>query len=160
MSSQQSSCYHDCTNTINPQAPLSMTVGAIWMRQTGLPGSHLNKLLPYHTVLWDVELPLVNGRQTKMFIHQPIILILKAATVIMLWDIFPDSKVHGANVGPTWVLSAPDGPHDGPMNLAIRSVQLNHEVCHPTAIIGIIILLPVTSSNSGGPEFFLFYFEI
>ena len=23
-------------------------------------------------------------------------------------------------MGPTWVLSAPDGPHDGPMNLAIR----------------------------------------
>ena len=33
---------------------------------------------------------------------------------------FPDSKVHGANMGPTWVLSAPDGPHIGPMNLAIR----------------------------------------
>ena len=31
----------------------------------------------------------------------------------------PDSKVHGANMGPTWVLSAPDGPHDGPMNIAI-----------------------------------------
>ena len=24
----------------------------------------------------------------------------------------PDSKVHGANMGPTWVLSAPDGPHE------------------------------------------------
>ena len=35
-------------------------------------------------------------------------------------DIIPDSKVHGANMGPTWVLSAPDGPHVGPMNLAIR----------------------------------------
>ena len=35
-------------------------------------------------------------------------------------DRFPDSKVHGANMGPTWVLSAPDGPHVGPMNLAIR----------------------------------------
>ena len=32
----------------------------------------------------------------------------------------PDSKVQGANMGPTWVLSAPDGPHVGPMNLAIR----------------------------------------
>ena len=32
----------------------------------------------------------------------------------------PDSKVHGANMGPTWVLSAPDEPHVGPMNLAIR----------------------------------------
>ena len=27
----------------------------------------------------------------------------------------PDSKVHGANMGPTWVLSVPDGPHVGPM---------------------------------------------
>ena len=32
----------------------------------------------------------------------------------------PDNKVHGANMGPTWVLSAPDGPHVGPMNLAMR----------------------------------------
>ena len=37
-------------------------------------------------------------------------------------EICPDSKVHGANMGPTWVLSAPDGPHVGPMNLAIRVV--------------------------------------
>ena len=34
-----------------------------------------------------------------------------------------DSKVHGANMGPTWVLSAPDGPHVGPMNLAIRETS-------------------------------------
>ena len=34
----------------------------------------------------------------------------------------PDSKVHGANMGPTWVLLAPDGPHVGPMNLAIRDL--------------------------------------
>ena len=34
--------------------------------------------------------------------------------------VFPESKVHGANMGPTWVLSAPDGPHAGRMNLAIR----------------------------------------
>ena len=32
---------------------------------------------------------------------------------------YPDSKVHEANMGPTWVLSAPDGPHVGPINLAI-----------------------------------------
>ena len=35
----------------------------------------------------------------------------------------PDSKVHGANMGPTWVLSAPGGPHVGPINLAIRDVH-------------------------------------
>ena len=32
----------------------------------------------------------------------------------------PDSKIHGANMGLIWVLSAPDEPHVGPMNLAIR----------------------------------------
>ena len=32
----------------------------------------------------------------------------------------PDRKVHGANTGPTWVLSAPGGPHISPMNLAIK----------------------------------------
>ena len=37
------------------------------------------------------------------------------------FNIYPDSKVHGANIGPTWVLSAPDGPHVGPMNFAIRA---------------------------------------
>ena len=34
--------------------------------------------------------------------------------------LYPNSKVHGANMGPTRVLLAPDGPHVGPMNLAIR----------------------------------------
>ena len=34
----------------------------------------------------------------------------------------PDSKVHGANMGPSWVLSAPDGPHVGHMNLAIGGI--------------------------------------
>ena len=34
----------------------------------------------------------------------------------------PDNKVHGASMGPTWVQSAPDGPHIGPMNIAIRDV--------------------------------------
>ena len=29
----------------------------------------------------------------------------------------PDSKVHGANMEPTWVLSAPDGPHVDPRTL-------------------------------------------
>ena len=32
----------------------------------------------------------------------------------------PDSKVHGAYMGPTWGQQDPCGPHVGPMNLAIR----------------------------------------
>ena len=50
----------------------------------------------------------------------------------------PDSNVHGANIGPTWVLSAPGGPHIGPINLAIRvlmppiSKWIAHSLCFQT----------------------------
>ena len=44
--------------------------------------------------------------------------ILHSACVLLCG--YPDSKVHGTTMGPTWVLSAPDGPHVSPMNLAIR----------------------------------------
>ena len=40
-----------------------------------------------------------------------------------IWEQLPDGKVHGVNMGPTWVLSAPDGPHVGPMNLAFREAK-------------------------------------
>ena len=33
-----------------------------------------------------------------------------------------DSKVHGANMGPTWARQDPGGPHVGPMDLAIWGV--------------------------------------
>ena len=43
----------------------------------------------------------------------------------VVWDVAticenmnPDSKGHGANMGPTWVLSSPGGLHVGPMNFA------------------------------------------
>ena len=35
---------------------------------------------------------------------------------------YPDSKVHGANMGPTWGRHDPGGPHVGPMDLAITVV--------------------------------------
>ena len=43
----------------------------------------------------------------------------------------PDSKVHGDNMGPTWVLSAPGGPHVGLMNRAIWDNSLNDVIIHP-----------------------------
>ena len=32
---------------------------------------------------------------------------------------YPDSKVHGANMGPIWGRQDPGGPHAGPMNFVI-----------------------------------------
>ena len=40
----------------------------------------------------------------------------------------PDSKVHGANMGPIWSQQDPGGPHVGPMNFAIWDRQLSGTV--------------------------------
>ena len=41
----------------------------------------------------------------------------------------PDSKVHGANMGPIWDRQGPGGPHVSPMNFAIWEVR--HAIsCH------------------------------
>ena len=52
-----------------------------------------------------------------------------AATVLT----YPDSKVHGANMGPIWDRQHQGGPHIGPMNLAIwvafpENISLKHLV--------------------------------
>ena len=44
--------------------------------------------------------------------------------LMLLTGKFPDSKIHGANMGPTWVLSAPGGPHVRPINLVIKVLSL------------------------------------
>ena len=55
-------------------------------------------------------------------------------------EVFPDSKVHGANMGLTWVLSATDGPHVGPMNLAISRTRLSgFQSCWKQQCTGICI---------------------
>ena len=41
---------------------------------------------------------------------------------------FPDSKVHGANMGPIWGRQEPGGPHIGPMNFVIWVAQI--EIYH------------------------------
>ena len=43
---------------------------------------------------------------------------------------YPDKNVHLAYMGPTWVLSAPGGPHVGPMNLTIRAYFHNYSSIH------------------------------
>ena len=45
-----------------------------------------------------------------------------------------NSKIHGANMGPTWVLSAPCGPHVGPINLAIRVAAYVFQFIFPSEI--------------------------
>ena len=46
----------------------------------------------------------------------------------------PDSKVHGANIGPTWVLSAPVGPVLAPWNLLSGNLYNSEEKRTPICI--------------------------
>ena len=47
-----------------------------------------------------------------------------------LFATFPDSKVHGANMGPIWGQQDPGGPHVGPMNFVVWVVlhMLYHKI--------------------------------
>ena len=46
-----------------------------------------------------------------------------SADVVELDDV-PDSKVHGASMGPIWDRQDPGGPHIGPMSLSIWDAKL------------------------------------
>ena len=58
------------------------------------------------------------------FLNLKFLCIISMKRVYNSFQDYPDNKVHGANMGPTWALSAPDGPHVGPMNFAIRVLNL------------------------------------
>ena len=50
------------------------------------------------------------------------------------------TPVHGANMGPTWVLSAPDGPHVGPMSLVIRVSETMFTATHIPGLLSSVNL--------------------
>ena len=45
---------------------------------------------------------------------------------------YPDSKVHGANMGPIWGQQDPGGPHVGPVNFPIPVA--NYMLCSPDGL--------------------------
>ena len=55
-------------------------------------------------------------------------------------DSIPDSKVHVAHKGSTWILSAPGGPHVGPINLAIRGLPPCLHACI-TIVLGAFLCI-------------------
>ena len=44
---------------------------------------------------------------------------------VIITILYPDSKDHGANMGPIWGRQDPGGPHVGPMNFAIWGGMLH-----------------------------------
>ena len=61
----------------------------------------------------------------------------------------PDSKVHGANMGPSWVLSAPTGPHVGPMNFVIGEGPLESRSMYNMAAVIHSAKTPLIAIGSG-----------
>ena len=66
------------------------------------------------------SIPLITDIHATQYI---ILIISFVSSTHIVCQLIPDNKVHGANMGPTWFLSAPRGPHVGPMNLAIRDTM-------------------------------------
>ena len=57
----------------------------------------------------------------KVWIPPATIRYVSTDNILVSWaSMIPDNKVYVAHMGPTWFLSAPGGPHLGPMNLDIK----------------------------------------
>ena len=66
-------------------------------------------------LLWVVKSKYTQWSDTGMYIP-----VYSKGCPLQRHRPYPNSKVHVASMGPTWVLSARGGTHVGPMNLAIR----------------------------------------
>ena len=96
-----------------------------------------------------------NLRENWVLSHLSFFVIFLFYTASYHFSSVPDSKVHGANMGPTWVPSAPDRPYVRPMNLAIRAVimgpkqtflhTINSELKHtPESTYILFLMIPHT----------------
>ena len=48
-----------------------------------------------------------------------IVMCKRIVSEVVIDQNYPDSKIHGANMGPIWGRQDPGGPHVVPMNFAI-----------------------------------------
>ena len=88
-----------------------------WPRSSMIPDHLLDKVQTF--IVWFINnFVFIDHKYQERMI--PLISYLSYAFIQPTRLSFtPDSKVHWANMGPTWVLLAPDGPHVAPMNLAM-----------------------------------------
>ena len=68
--------------------------------------------------------------------------VRKCEHALCLPQTIPDSKVHGANMGPIWGQQGPGWPHVGPMNFAIW------EVCTRSNVGPAVLLVPYIARNT------------
>ena len=96
-----------------------------WFDTSSRPlGHRCNVKVPIHTQLysWLIQELVVKRIQCSVF---------DVINSLLQWlYAYTHSKVHGPNMGPTWFLPAPGGPHVGLMNFAIW-VKLFHTPYKP-----------------------------
>ena len=80
----------------------------------------------------------------------PLVIVCKMIKISI-----PDSKIHGANMGPTWALSDPDGPHVGPMNLAIRDYECRCSISVRLLKDKVLLFWQIVAFNIGCLHIFL-----
>ena len=82
----------------------------------------INDILQIHEFVIQV-IPNLPHRIKSYITHLPSIWtsthMASSGSWSAIWRIYPDSKVHGANMGPIWGRQDPGGPHVGPMNFVI-----------------------------------------
>ena len=123
----------ECICFCNTNGTQKLNWGVLYQKQASRTGTCTHTPLYIDIVLTSVRRPVVILNESdQIFLVNyvntmaadalaPCVDRLSATMLLTLQDRRPDSKVHGANMGPTWVLSAPDRSHVGPMNLAIRA---------------------------------------
>ena len=131
------SCLNNTTNRIETKYFMRMAmIDRMWVRWDKMrlmtnrylinQYRKLNFTCTYLIVIFDcsdyniVEILTMTSSEWMLLLENTSEIGVYVIACLHISCINPDSKVHGANMGPTWVLSAPDGPHIGPMNLAIR----------------------------------------
>ena len=99
----------------------------------GCPGVNLTAIISIRSTLHPISLRLF---PLARYVCHIVMICIRLATYAY--------KVHWANIGLIWVLSAPDGPHVGPMNLAIRRIWYESATvsndCHLIKIFWVILI--------------------
>ena len=101
-------------NAMSHHCDISTGDGDVWTFCNNLQDHKYALSIAFYENMF-VTFLLVNG-----ILYQSLLLYWRHSFEENTTAIFSLSGVHGVNMGPTWVLSAPDGPHVCPTNLAIR----------------------------------------
>ena len=155
----------DCGNSIANALELLQSCAKPWIYRLFIDASE-SHVLRWMCILWLVpvrytrQLPpsitrrayLPEGIPQGVFLH-PVIQdwYTACSTISGSWCLvantiaYPYSNIRGANMGSTWVLSAPGGPNVGPMDFAVRVVLSLVWLVYQDIHKGI----PKTAMNSG-----------